>query len=1017
MPLSWNYKLLTEANDSIIFVHGLFGHPYHSWTQRVRREEDHYAPKEPASTFNDTHPPRKKVCRTDDGHRDVFWPRDLLPGEVSEARVLTWGYDVRIERLFAPTSKSSIFDHSESLLHDLVALRYTDEDKAVPIVFIAHSLGGIVVKDAISISKQETGHLGEIFRSIKAVMFLGTPHHGSNVASLGKIAFEISKLFLQKPNVGILRSLEAKSEVLERISKDFGRVLSTSNIAVHSFREELERYGVMVVSSHSAQIGCLNETSSTLHTDHHNLAKFPNATDTNFQRVASVLRRWRDRLRQQHVAESVSGISSSNHDLSDDLSFDNDYQICLHDLGNPEARRRFNDVEPTHCNTYAWLYDQDTGFCDWLEGKESNPIFWIQGKPGSGKSTAMKFALGQNRTQELLFKNSPEEWILAGFFFHDRGSQVQKSLPGFVREILFQLLKQSRALFSLIYPHIRHLFTPGNARQTRKFLHEELTPRHICEILALIENDIPARLNVCIFIDALDEHDGNHRDLLMTIRSLVDLQRNSNFHIRVCLASRPEIIFRAEYGSCPGFAIHERTSNDIGLYVKDRLGAAAGQDWLRDSKNDLESLAKTIIEMAKGVFLWVRLVLDELIERVHAGDTIQELADLVTMLPTELEQLYSRVLTRRRHSAFQVPKKRIEAEGYFMFQMAVAAIEPLDLWHFLCAALWTQTGDNSHLALEKLSLEQMERRLHERSAGLLESTVSSRLFATHKPGGNRIVQFIHQTAKEYFVTGRGAASIEGWVAPAQRESGARMILRYLLHVAKMLHASEVVGGMRYVFFKDVLIENHDARFVSDNFEAYAPIVELYERMPVACLVEGIYDICPEKPGHPAFKNLAISVTDVSTPAIWQDDNPLHAMLVMLLFYAREGLHLSVAHYITKFPIQPEGFDSYMLLLSTVSAWDGSRETLLCLRELLKAGFHKNLSQKQLKFIRDNFCQVRYSGHVFRSDLSAECDWILQKLATGPESTVSPGLLQADDENDENYQKSIINAEPSQGQTP
>ena len=67
-------------------------------------------------------------------------------------------------------------------------------------------------------SRNDLGHLSEIVQATMGVIFLGTPHHGSHMASLGKVAFNISKVFFQNPNTDILRGLERNSEILERIT-------------------------------------------------------------------------------------------------------------------------------------------------------------------------------------------------------------------------------------------------------------------------------------------------------------------------------------------------------------------------------------------------------------------------------------------------------------------------------------------------------------------------------------------------------------------------------------------------------------------------------------------------------------------------------------------------------------------------------------------------------------------------------------------------------------------------------
>src|SRR5271155_3835517 len=77
----------------------------------------------------------------------VYWPRDLLAHDLKEARIISWGYDADVAQPFHHSSQASIFDHSENLLTDLRDLRVDTVAAARPIIFVCHSLGGLVVKE------------------------------------------------------------------------------------------------------------------------------------------------------------------------------------------------------------------------------------------------------------------------------------------------------------------------------------------------------------------------------------------------------------------------------------------------------------------------------------------------------------------------------------------------------------------------------------------------------------------------------------------------------------------------------------------------------------------------------------------------------------------------------------------------------------------------------------------------------------------------------------------------------
>ena len=78
---------------------------------------------------------------------EVFWPRDLLPSRFPDFRIFTWGYDVDIDHAFSGTSTATVFQHAANLLSDLSDVRVLSEAELRPLFFVAHSLGGIVVKD------------------------------------------------------------------------------------------------------------------------------------------------------------------------------------------------------------------------------------------------------------------------------------------------------------------------------------------------------------------------------------------------------------------------------------------------------------------------------------------------------------------------------------------------------------------------------------------------------------------------------------------------------------------------------------------------------------------------------------------------------------------------------------------------------------------------------------------------------------------------------------------------------
>jgi hypothetical protein len=764
-------------------VHGLFGHPKNTWSIN----SDQYASDERESgrsVIRDINNslggrPSKRQRLKEINHLDeVFWPRDLLPQALPQARVFTWGYDVQIERMFSSTSKAPIFHHAETLLSDLVSTRSITSNGRVPIIFIAHSLGGIVVKDALSISANAKTFVNEIFLATIGVMFLGTPHKGSRVASLGKIAFELSKMLLMNPNLQVLRALETNSEILERISSGFWQVLSTDRIEIHSFREELETNGVMIVDSSSATIGYHRETRSSLHENHRNMAKISSINDAKFPRVTGILKRWIEGASNgQSNSLAVPRQETRAQHLWNVPIIDDEYADCLRLLGVDEARLRFNEVGEVYEKTYQWIFDEQVGLAPWLRGEVKNPTYWIHGKPGSGKSTAMKFVITHPRTKELLHKYSESPWIIASYFFRVCGPKEPETTEIFIQEILYQMLQQRQELF----PIVREVFIEDkstNSHSRRSFEGLDIRPCEIRNVLLSIAKNSSVEVNLCLFIDALDEHDGDHRELVSILVQLSQVENSQFFRLRLCVAGRPENVFKDAFDACPGFRIQDHTKSDIQIYAEGKLRGEVKVALTAESEKIFDSFIASIVDKAEGVFLWLKLVVDELMQGLCEGDSIAELQESIYSTPTELAKLYDRAVQKSYASSFRHMASSSRAETYFMFRVAAESPLPLEPRIFVSAAQFMASGEQSLGQSQDLSDDQIERRIYSRTAGLLEVD------------NLKYVQFIHETVKEFIISSEGDSLIKSGIYNPPFEAFEMLLLRYVTSYFVCLEESE-----------------------------------------------------------------------------------------------------------------------------------------------------------------------------------------------------------------------------------
>ncbi|KAH8747989.1 hypothetical protein F5883DRAFT_697833, partial [Diaporthe sp. PMI_573] len=139
-----------DATVDICFVHGLTGDRDSTWTA--------YGQSTP-------------------------WPKTLLPSELHGARILTHGYDAYIARRRVALS-NRLIDLATNLLMNLTTNGAHYDASSRLLVFVAHSLGGLVYKEAILLSRDHPKtHLRGLFDCTKGIIFMGTPYKGAWMAN------------------------------------------------------------------------------------------------------------------------------------------------------------------------------------------------------------------------------------------------------------------------------------------------------------------------------------------------------------------------------------------------------------------------------------------------------------------------------------------------------------------------------------------------------------------------------------------------------------------------------------------------------------------------------------------------------------------------------------------------------------------------------------------------------------------------------------------------------------------
>ena len=202
--------------DSIVAIHGLDGHREKTWTAA----------------------------------NDTLWLRDLLPADLPNARVLSYGYDADT-RSNECVSTNTIYRHAEKFMQELsrkrkgaprvsfdflirgfISIAFSDRSYSWPIAWVAsfsnrcgtsketrpstYPLQALVISHAQTLESKR--HLRDILVSTHGVLFFGTPHSGTNGAALLQTMNRLLSVYMQTTDT-VLQHLKTNCSELENLQR------------------------------------------------------------------------------------------------------------------------------------------------------------------------------------------------------------------------------------------------------------------------------------------------------------------------------------------------------------------------------------------------------------------------------------------------------------------------------------------------------------------------------------------------------------------------------------------------------------------------------------------------------------------------------------------------------------------------------------------------------------------------------------------------------------------------------
>ncbi|KAM3549502.1 hypothetical protein ARSEF4850_008817 [Beauveria asiatica] len=677
----------SQASFEIVAVHGLGAHPEYTWTAQT-----------PSRSSNSEERTR------------VHLLRDFLKHDFPKARIIAFAHnsDWLID---APVTTAQLI--GERLLDGLV--NHRRKHRCIPIVFIGHSFGGIIIKEALCKPGKDAK---EIVDSTSGIVFLGTPHQGSPMSLFGVLAARIASVF--GSSIGLLLSLSSHRDKLSDLDERFYGCMKIKEdcrqrTEIVAFRETKPTriFGWLsiglVVFRDSAR-GAHGATMIDIDTDHSGLNKCTTREDTLYMNLKRELNRLGATTAPTLNGNQKFVVGNLRTRIVEDAAFDS--------RANEQIATCIKDTR--HELLKEMMY--------WSSNQTGEHVYWLQGKAGTGKSTIAR----------TIAAHLSANGCLAGSFFFRRTESDRSNAGRLFTTIAVQLVERLPSVAEYVRNVIEadpNISAKGLGEQFRKLIQRPLEAA--CHTLSK---------PMTVVIDALDECETD-QDITTIIRLIVQNDPPQAGPLKFLITSRYEppirLGFNDSHGKFVEFPLHTipapTVERDIATYLEFRIGEIRRQHKIAEnwpSQAMLQNLIKKSIPLFIFAATACRFIEDN---RQGGGGPDSRLQQILQHEAYgDLDQTYVPALNQMVQGLKDTPRRNAIAE----FKKIVGAIVTLS----------SPLGATSLANLLGIAVECVDNRLQ-----LLHSVLDIPTDSTAP------VRIFHESFREYLVYSDEEDKHQFWV--------------------------------------------------------------------------------------------------------------------------------------------------------------------------------------------------------------------------------------------------------------
>lgn len=504
------------------------------------------------------------------GTNFIYWPRDLLPTDCPKARIMTWGYDTVITKGIAtPANKGNIFAHAKDLLYTLDRER----PQGRPLMFVAHSLGGIIVKEVLRRSQSsDEKNIQNIVESTRAIVFLGTPHRGSaDMAALGDVVRRVASTILRvDTNAVILRALGVDSPELELCRETFITQWRFYDFRVKTFQEALGMTSVnlgllneKVVPDSSSSLDDPREHAETIQANHMNMARFTDANDPGYRKVGGELKGlvqtiWTQK-RQLREAEVPFDTQKMLQSTIDSMNLDR----FLGMLSAVDQEKHKSTILSLDCEqpNFYWIF-RNMDFKQWHSASCSQ-VLWLSGPRQCSIHQVSSYIV------DLMKNEASETQHSVLYFFCSTASRENSITTAFVHTLLYQVVccssldKSISVVRNFLHTLVEAILRrePTSKPEPSHFKEEDSPDTTIKKILDAPIDELwhalktiladEQKRELSIVIDGLDKVEYQKVEFIKGVRELITHLLKRTLKVKALLTSRPQAEIKEVFDGLP----------------------------------------------------------------------------------------------------------------------------------------------------------------------------------------------------------------------------------------------------------------------------------------------------------------------------------------------------------------------------------------------------------------------------------------------------------------------------------